>query len=240
MKIFSWEIVLLFSFVLLGSCSKKEDPIVEKLLELESPTYTVSESSDKRIEELRKEVQKYRKIVEEKVEAADKLTTYYRMLALAYMERGMFGLALEALDEAIYLSPEQAPLFLYKGIAAARLAKGMVNPSERLALLDEAEKSYLRCLELDPVFVDALYGLSVLYVFEMDRPSSAVPLLKRLLEKQTQHVSAMFLLARVYASEGRIEEAVALYDRIINTPVAGIKREEAKKLKEQVLQGAAR
>jgi len=120
------------------------------------------------------------------------------------------------------------------------LAKGVQNSEERATLLAESERSYLRCLELDRGYVDALYGLSVLYVFELGTPSKAIPLLQRLLEKQQQHVGAMFLLARAFLAQGKIEETIALYDRIINTPVAGSRREEARKLKEQVLQGAIR
>lgn len=226
--------------ILLGGCSKQDDVVVKKLLELESPDYTTSQTTDARIEELRKEVRKYKSIVEEKVKATDKLLTYYRLLALAYLDRGMFGPALEALDQAIRIAPEQPGLFLYRGIAAARLAKGVQNLEERATLLAEAERSYLRCLDIDKTYVDALYGLAVLYVFELNTPSKAVPLLQRLLEKQQQHVGAMFLLARAFLAQGKIEDAVALYDRIIQTPVAGTKREEARRLKEQVLQGAIR
>ncbi len=231
---------LILFFLLLGGCSKQDDAVVKKLLELETNDYTTEPTTDARIEELRKEVKKYKSIVEEKVKATDKLLTYYRLLALAYMDRGMFGPAMEALDQAIRIAPEQPGLFLYRGIAVARLAKGVQNLEERAALFTEAERSYLRCLEIDNSYVDALYGLSVLYVFELRTPSKAVPLLQRLLEKQRQHVGAMFLLARAFLEQGRIEDAIAMYDRIINTPVAGSKREEARKLKEQVLQGAIR
>ncbi|GAB4365301.1 MAG: tetratricopeptide repeat protein [Spirochaetales bacterium] len=234
------SIYLVLLSILVAGCSKQDDAVVKKLLELESPSYTEGSQTDARIEELQKEVHKYRAIVEEKVKAADKLLTYYRLLALAYMDRGMFGLSLEALDEAIHIAPEQPGLFLYRGIAAARLAKGVQNPEERTTLLAEAEKAYLRCLDLDRTYVDALYGLAVLYVFELNTPSKAIPLLQRLLETQEHHVGAMFLLARALLEEGKIEEAVAMYDRIIDTPVAGSKREEARKLKEQVLQGAIR
>ncbi len=232
------SLLIILSFLVMG-CSKQDDAVVKKLLELETPDYATP-TTDARIEELRKEVRKYRSIVEEKVKATDKLLTYYRLLALAYMDRGMFGPALEALDQAIRIAPEQPGLFLYRGIASARLAKGVQNLEERATLLAESERSYLRCLELDRAYVDALYGLSVLYVFELGTPSKAIPLLQRLLEKQQQHVGAMFLLARAFLAQGKIEEAIALYDRIINTPVAGSKREEARKLKEQVLQGAIR
>ncbi|MCX7786263.1 MAG: tetratricopeptide repeat protein [Spirochaetes bacterium] len=231
---------LIILLPLVTACSRQNETVVKKLLELESPDYTTASTTEARIEELRREVKKYKSLVEEKVKATDKLLTYYRLLALAYMDRGMFGPALEALDQAIRIAPEQPGLFLYRGIAAARLAKGVQNLEERAALLSESERSYLRCLELDKNYVDAMYGLSVLYVFELGTPSKAIPLLQRLLERQQQHVGAMFLLARAFLSQGKIDDAIALYDRIISTPAAGSKREEARKLKEQVLQGALR
>ena len=76
-----------------------------------------------------------------------------------------------------------------------------------LAPLASAQTAFLRALEFNPRYGRALYALSVLLVFEMDRPEDAGPYLTRLLEIEKQNVDAMFLLARVRYSEGRLEDA---------------------------------
>ena len=101
--------------------------------------------------------------------------------------------------------------------------------------MSRAEEYYLRAIELDNQFTESLYGLSVLYIFEMDRIPDAEPYLNRILEKETRHIEAMFLLARVYVYEGRIEEAVELYDRIISYGQSSEQRGRAEENKESLL-----
>ncbi|MDR1179900.1 MAG: hypothetical protein LBK44_05285, partial [Spirochaetales bacterium] len=68
------------------SCSKEKEKIAERLLEFESPSYTAS-ADNSRIAELERDVAKYKAIVEEKVNAADSLGSYYKLLALAYLDK---------------------------------------------------------------------------------------------------------------------------------------------------------
>lgn len=241
MKISISLLLAVLLFLLLGaSCSSRDDEAVKRLLELESPTYGESKVSDARIEELKKEIRTYRGIVEEKVKANEKLGTFYKLLAIAYIDRRMFGEALESIESAIRIYPEQAPLFLYKAIAAGRLSKAIMDKKEKAELLETAETSYLRCIDLDPLSVGGLYGLAVLYAFELNRPNEAIPLLQKILVKQKQNVEALFLLARVYVAVGYVEDALSTYDRIIDTPSAGTLREEARKNKKLILEGAVK
>ena len=121
----------------------------------------------------------------------------------------MYGEALKYLEKALEFYPENDVIIFYLCAASsARLAKAKVNRPAAQELFQEAENYYLRALELDNNFSQALYGISVLYIFELDRISDAEPYLDRLLEKESKNTSAMFLLARVYVYQERIEEAV--------------------------------
>ena len=88
---------------------------------------------------------------------------------------------------------------------------------ERLVVVSsqvQAEKYYRRSLDLDPVYIDALYGISVLLAFELGRPVEAKPYLEKILSKEKDNIDAMFVLAGVYYSIGQWENALELYDEI--------------------------
>ena len=100
-----------------------------------------------------------------------------------------------------------------------------------------AEEYYTRAIELDARYVDALYGLAILYVFELDRPFDAEPLLDRVLSIQKKNTDAMFLQARIYVQSRRIEEAIELYERIEETATDEFRKGEAAANRRRLLEG---
>ncbi|MDR1933642.1 MAG: tetratricopeptide repeat protein [Spirochaetales bacterium] len=232
------NMILLGCALALASCSRENEQIAARVLELESPSYEAQPGAEARIAELEKDVAEYKKIVEEKVNAADTLGSYYKMLALAYLDKSMYGKALEALEEAIRIHPEQHGLFIYRAISAARLAKALRDEAERMRYMQSAEESYLRAIALEPGSSQALYGLAILYTYELDQPENALPLVEKLLRKESRNVDAMFLLAATHYRMGNMEAALETYDKIIATSNAGTRRDEAKKNKERILEEA--
>ena len=236
------KLILLIVCVLLSavSCSKENKEIAGRLYELESPEYEGASQpgSEVRIAELEKDVAALKKTVEEKVTESDKLGSYYKLLALAYLDRKMYGKALEAIEDAIRIHPEQHGLFIYRAVSAARLAKSLNNDAEKAVYFKTAEDSYLRAISLEPNSTQALYGLAILYVYELDQPEDALPLVERILRRESRNVDAMFLLGTVHYLLGNTEAALETYDRIIATSNAGTRRDEAKKNKERILEEA--
>jgi len=174
--------------------------------------------SPQTIDELQRGIDQYRAEVEKKVSAAQNLGVYYKMIALKYLDGGMYGLALVNLRSAAEIYPENSQLFYYAGICAARMGKAeATDTSKRAEYFAEAEANYRRAVFLEQGFVDALYGLAVLYAVEMGRPAEAEPLLDTVLEREKKNVEAMFLLARIYYGTGRLEQAVAMYNRIVDS-----------------------
>ncbi|MDR2589217.1 MAG: tetratricopeptide repeat protein [Spirochaetales bacterium] len=162
------------------------------------------------------------------------------MLALAYMDSTMYGKALEALEEAIKISPELHTLFVYRAVCAGRFAKALHDEVQRAALFRTAEDSYLRAINLDPTSTNALYGLGILYTYELERPEETVPLMEKILAREKRNVDALFLLAASQYFLGNTEAALDAYDQIIAISDAGSRREEARKNKRVILEGALR
>ena len=228
-------LALAASAVLLGGCDREADYYVDSLSEMEyprpedrgEPGKASDGRSDPRIRELEEGIARYRKEVERKVNATAQIGIYYKMLAVSYMERQMYGAAYESLQEAIRVHPENPILFYYSGVCAARMSLAQIDEAARSDWLVAAEKHYRRAVALNPGYVDALYGLAVLLVFELERPEAAEQLLRRTLEIQKNNVEAMFLLGNVYYRLGRLEQALEAFRDAAGATKLAERREEA-------------
>lgn len=226
-------VVVLIMPILMASCSAR-DPLVDQLIDLEETEFPGQEISDRRIQELEQEIKKYREAVDAQVHANGQLMVYYRMLGLRFLERQMYGPAMEALENALAITPANANLHSYYATAAAYSAKARYESAEQDRLLQRAEQAYNRALELAPNHSNALYGLSVLLVFELHRPGDALVYLDRVLELQRNHFEARFVRAYAHAALGNIAEAVHDYDAIIETARNAEMRREATRLRSEV------
>jgi len=206
--------------IALAGCNPARRAYLDSLSALEKGQ--AGAASSQSIEELKKGIARYSAEVERQVKAAQNLGVYYKMLALKYLDAGMYGLALQNLDKAVEIYPENPQLAYYSAVASARMAKAEVTDSAAAAEdLLRAETFYRRAIFLDPGYVNALYGLAVLYAMELGRPVDAEPLLQTILQKEKKNVEALFLLARIRYAAGRHEQAIEIYQRIADTTQAG-------------------
>jgi tetratricopeptide (TPR) repeat protein len=173
------------------------------------------------IEGLRKAIALYEDQIERNVKEGAQTGTYWKILAVRLADKGMHNDALNALERAIYFIPEDPVLYNLAGVSAGIVAKSIVGFSASAEKDKEhyfklSENSYKRALELDVTYAKSMYGLSVLYVFELDRPSEAIPYLDRYLSMNTSDYQAMFILARAYAVTGNYRQAIETYEKIIS------------------------
>ena len=185
------------------------------------------------LEELKTSIATYEKRIEKHVEDAAKTGSYWKILATRLQDRGLHGEALEALQHAIYYTPEDPFLHYHTGISAGIMAKSIhlfpgVETIERDSYFYLAEEAFLRAIELDSRYLKPRYSIGVLYTFELDRPGDAIPHLEHYLTISRNDVDTMFVLARAFFMLRRYQEAVNLYDRIIN-----ITNDEQKKIDAQ-------
>jgi tetratricopeptide (TPR) repeat protein len=185
------------------------------------------------VEGLRSAITAYESRIEQHVRDAAQTGVYWKILATRLQDQGLHLEALDALERALYYAPEDPALHYAAGISAGVAAKSSLNFSgaqenqERERYYDLAEEAYLRAIELDGSYGRPRYGIAVLYVFELDRPSEAVPHLLRYLEISRSDVDAMFVLARAYYMTESYQNAVDVYDDIIALTKDANKRLEA-------------
>jgi tetratricopeptide (TPR) repeat protein len=198
-----------------ASCDRSRDSVLEDLKRLELLDREPKDRETKTEEELIEAIEYLEKEVERTVEAGTHLETYYRLVAARFRERKLYGLAAGYFRKALELSPENPILAYWCAVCVAKQSEAMQTEETRRPLLDEARRYYEYAVRLEPRYTDALYGLSILLIFEYDELDQAETYLERILAIETRDFRAMFLLARVYVVYGRIDDAVALYDRII-------------------------
>lgn len=193
------------------------------------------------VEELKEAIAKYQSRVTDIQLAQGQVGIWYKLLATRYLDQKMYGEALKTFQTAIQYYPANQNLFYYVGLCAGYMAKAALDynatgsTAERYNYLKLSESGYLRAIELEPRYARALYGLGVLYVFDLDECEKAIPHLEKLLTIETKNVDAMFVLARAYYVTYQYDKAVALYDRVIATSKSEKKRSDAEANKKTVL-----
>jgi len=173
------------------------------------------------IDGLRKAIALYEDQIERNVKEGAQTGTYWKILAIRLADKGMHNDALKAFERAIYFISEDPVVYYLTGVSAGITAKSVVGFSasadkEREQFFKLSENSYKRALELDATYTKPMYGLAVLYVFELNRPAEAIPILDRYLSMNTSDFQAMFILARAHAVTGNYKQAIEIYEKIIS------------------------
>jgi len=221
--VFAW----LITFIYRAESNKTNRELTRRIREI-SPRGGPPET----IEGLRQAIALYQDQIERNVREGAQTGVYWKILAVRLADRGLHNDALEALERAIYFNTEDPVLYYLTGVSAANVAKSKVGFTanidiERGNYFRLSENSYLRALELDITYAKAMYGLAVLYVFELDRPQEAIVHLERYLQLRSSDIPAMFVLARAHFMVENYQQAVEIFDRIAARTRNQKEREEA-------------
>jgi tetratricopeptide (TPR) repeat protein len=221
-----------------GIASCGDDSELRKLFDIES---RIAKGAPPRTpEEIKAAIAQYSAEAKRTVDATARIGTYYELLATRYLGMKMFRDAYDALQMAIRHFPDAPGLYYNSGLSAAHIAKsegakGASGAAERDKWFSASEAAYKRAIETKNNYGDALYGLSVLYSFELGRSAEAIPLLTRLVGVETKNADAMMLLGRCLYQEGRLEEAAHWYETAAQTTVVPEKREAATQARSSIL-----
>ena len=235
-KILITAVVLGLLLVSCGGVSNKTIIRHQKLEEgVESPTT---------IEELKDAIKKYQERVADIQLAQSQIGIWYKILGTRYLDNKMYGEALKCFEEALKYYPDNQNLYYYVGVCAGYMSHAALDFNAsgtneiKYNYLKLAEEAYLRAIAIEDRYVRALYGLGVLYVFELDEPDKAIPHLEKALSIDTKNLDTMFVLARAYYSNYDFNKAVEIYDRIIETTKSDDTKQTAEENKKIALDAA--
>ena len=225
-KRFCFVIITLLLILILGSCNKVAS--IRRLQELEEGVSNPNTEA-----ELKDAIRKYEKRVDDIIIAEGRIGIWYKILGSRYMDQKMYKKALKAFQSALEYYPENPNLFYQAGLAASLTAKNSLDfeltgtDIEKKRYFALAVSAYKRALEIDPKHAKAVYALSVLYIFELNRPSEAIPILEKITEWEKKPIDHLFLLGAAYYMTGENEKAIAVYERIIEISSSAEKKAKA-------------
>lgn len=207
-------LMVVLGLLTLTGCNERQQRMLKRLVATQASQYEGEEVSEEKVAELEEHVKRFSDEVIELVRKKGRLGIYYRMLAMEYLDQEMYGPAMENFRKALEIYPNNHIVHYYTGVASSQIAETKPDEESRLELLRQAAHYYERAVELKGNYVEALYALSVLYIFELDRPYDAEPYVQKIIETRKDHWRAKFLLARIRVEQNRIEEAVEIYSEI--------------------------
>lgn len=225
-KRFCFVIITLLLIFILESCNKVTS--IRRLQELEEGVSNPNTEA-----ELKDAIRKYEKRVDDIIIAEERIGIWYKILGSRYMDQKMYKKALKAFQSALEYYPENPNLFYQAGLAASLTAKNSLDfeltgtDIEKKRYFALAVSAYTRALEIDPKHSKAVYALSVLYIFELNRPAEAIPILEKITEWEKKPIDHLFLLGAAYYMTGENEKAIAVYERIIEVSSSAEKKAKA-------------
>ena len=225
-KRFCFVIITLLLIFILESCNKVTS--IRRLQELEEGVSNPNTEA-----ELKDAIRKYERRVDDIIIAEGRIGIWYKILGSRYMDQKMYKKALKAFQSALEYYPENPNLFYQAGLAASLTAKNSLDfeltgtDIEKKRYFVLAASAYNRALEIDPKHSKAVYALSVLYIFELNRPAEAIPILEKITEWEKKPIDHLFLLGTAYYMTGENEKAIAVYERIIEISSSAEKKAKA-------------
>ncbi len=160
-------LILLLAALLLAACSSTS----EKKTPLQTPAET-----NRLDNEIKHEFQQAlvlmqaRKLSQAAEKFHDLINRYPRMtgawanLGLIYMKTGKWNKAKHALQQALTLNADIAPIYNYLGLV-----------NRNLGLFQQAEHAYKKAIEVDSAYASAWLNLGILYDIYMNKPAQALP-----------------------------------------------------------------
>lgn len=231
-----WIFLLLIISLILVSCGGVSNKTVIRHQKMEEGV-----DNPTTIEELKDAIKKYQERVADVQLAQSQIGIWYKILGTRYLDNKMYGEALKAFQEALTYYPDNQNLYYYVGVCAGYMSHAALDYNARGSneikynYLKLAEEAYLRAIAIEDRYVRALYGLGVLYVFELDEPEKAVPYLEKAISIDTKNLDTMFVLARAYYSSYEFDKSIAMYDKIIETTKSDDTKKTAEENKKIVL-----
>lgn len=224
--------------VLLVSCTQSTASIkrMQKMEEgVDNPTT---------IEEYREAIKKYEKRAMDIELANEQVGIWYKILGSRYLDKKMYGEAFKCYEKSIEYFPQNQNLYYWLAVCAGYMSKASLDydavsdTSKKYNYLKLAESAYLEAIRIEPHYVRALYGLSVLYVFELDESEKAIGYLETLLQVDKGHTDAKFVLANAYYRNGEAQKAADIYDEIERTTKNAEAKAAAAENKQRALDAA--
>lgn len=210
--------------------------LAERVYELEK--VGSGEEEPEKIREIKKEIDRWEKELNDAIDAARHTGRFYKTLGLKYMDYKMFGPAGQSFSRAIEITPENARLYYYRAVANGRLAVSRDDAQQKAEELASVEEDYRRAISLEARFMPPYYSLAVLYIYELERPFEAEPYLEAYLDVERSDGRALLLHGQLLEQMNRPEDAMDVYRRLLSLTDYKAEQAQASLYMERIREGA--
>lgn len=210
----------LFLFIvtaaLLNSCSQELD----NRFDMDRAEMVFSkEYNGRSIEELEEAAKIYREVIEQKIEAADKLVEVYQMLGEQSLHERHYSMAVRYFKQALSVEPQSTGLHYYTGISYGHWAHGTMNAEQKADHLAKAEKHLRYAVENNPGIAKYHASLATLLSYDKGKHDEALEHIKQALRISENDIDYLFIKAAIEYNKEDYNRAISTYqdlERLVN------------------------
>lgn len=195
--------------MILTSCGFLEDTGVFTLPSVKRVT---GAGVDDETEKLKKKIKGYEREVDKKIAAGDRLGDLYEAIALKFLYRENWALAIEFYEKAISFGNSSSEVYRRLGSAYANRGRALDSSSD----YDRALYSYNMAIEKKNDNFDARYGYALILHYVKGEKERALEMMEALVQDGPSFFEGRFAYARMLYEDGNPSAALTQYQTILN------------------------
>ncbi|AHH12318.1 Putative cytosolic protein [Borrelia hermsii YBT] len=204
-----WVSIFLCLVISCGDESKEKVNLGLRIREIELAGGGSLEKIEVYKEFIDKEEQNILKIVN----SIDKKARFFSLIGLEFIKLGQYGPAIEYFNKNLEHGIDNYLSHFYIGVSSYSLAKGMKARDKIKEYFILAENSFLKSISIKDDFKEAIFALSTMYVYDLDKQLEAKGYLSRLESMGENYFEFFMLRGANYYSLGDFNNALLFYKK---------------------------
>ncbi|ACH93253.1 putative cytosolic protein [Borrelia duttonii CR2A] len=147
------------------------------------------------------------------INSIDKKARFFILIGLELIKLGQYLPAIEYLNKNLEYGPDNHLSHFYIGVSSYNLAKGMQTQDKIEEYFTLAENSFLKSISLKDDFKEAIFALSTMYVYDLDKQLEAKGYLSKLEFMGENYFEFLMLRGANYYSLGDFNNALLFYNK---------------------------
>ncbi|AHE62632.1 hypothetical protein [Borrelia parkeri] len=204
-----WIPIFLFLVISCGDESKEKVNLGLRIREIE----IAGGGSLEKIEVYKEFVDKEEQNILKIINSIDKKARFFSLIGLELIRLGQYGPAIEYFNKNLEYGPDNHLSHFYIGVSSYNLAKGIETREKVREYFILAEDSFLKSISIKDDFKEAIFALSTMYVYDLDKQLEAKGYLSRLESMGEDYFEFFMLRGANYYSLGDFDNALLFYKK---------------------------
>ncbi|WP_024653966.1 hypothetical protein [Borrelia persica] len=201
--------VFLFLLISCGDAAKEKSNLGLRIREIELSGGGSAEKIEVYKEFINREEHNVLKIIN----SIDKKARFFSLIGLELIRLGQYLPAIEYFNKNLEYGPDNYLSHFYIGVSSYNLAKGMQAKEKIDEYFTLAENSFLQSISIKDDFKEAIFALSTMYVYDLDKQLEAKGYLNKLESMGENYFEFFMLRGANYYSLGDFNNALLFYNK---------------------------